>query len=767
MFNRTSRFVLLFILVILLNSNVYTQTSRWRVVWKRNPVTEKIVYYVVFRKVNSAPSLVDSVGWKPEPTESTPNNLLYYVDSNISLAEHYYYRVQAVDSFNNRSSLSLAVDAAIPRIVLVDSLSFPVDSTFSINLNQSQYVVDPDNSLSDLSWSVSGGNLIHISINSSNMATISTPSDSTIKETFTFTVADPDSFFDTKSVVVTLRTKPVQPNRPPKILSQPLLTASENTLYQYTVMASDADGDSLTFTLGTAPGFLSLQPINATQARLRGTPSSSDVGDHAVTINVSDRKGGDASQTFTLHVNQNPSITSSPVLIATEDQLYEYNITASDTDGDSLTFTLGTAPGFLSLQPINATQARLRGTPSSSDVGDHAVTINVSDGKGGHASQDFTLQVIGKNNNNPSISSSPVLIATEDQLYEYDITAIDQDGDSLTFTLGTAPGFLSLQPINATQARLKGTPSSSDVGDHAVTINVSDGKGGHASQNFTLHVNQNPSITSSPALVATEDQLYEYNITAIDQDGDSLTFTLATAPGFLSLQPINATQARLKGTPSSSDVGDHAVTINVSDGKGGSASQTFTIHVQGKIAFPGMIVTISITNYGSSIVKISWETRVATKDYIKYGTTGNYDQSTNPETQYSTLHEKVLRELLAETTYHYQIVSEDQNGNNNYSNDSTFVTGELTAVTVFPIPYIEGKSPENESISFTNIPVSSTISIYNLMGELVFHVENINYVYTWKVLNDTGKKVNTGLYIYYIKDKGGKKVTSGKLVIIR
>ena len=490
MFNNHYKFFIFLIFIILFGSNGYSQTSRWRVIWKRNPVSEKILYYVVFRKINTAPSISDSLGWKAEATGATQNNLLYYVDTNLTPGLHYYYRVQAVDSFKNRSSLSLALDAAIPKIVMIDSLSFPVDSIFSINLNQSPYVQDADNSLSDLSWSVTGGTLIQISINSSNIATITTPSDSTIKETFTFTVADPDSFFDTKSVVLTLRTKPVQPNRSPEITSQPILNASEGILYQYTVVASDADNDPLTFILGTAPGFLTLQTINATSARLQGTP-------------------------------------------------------------------------------------------------------------------------------------------------------------------------------------------------------------GHV------------------------------------------------------------------------DAGNHPVTINVSDGKGGNDSQSYTLSVQGITPPSSMIISQTITNYGSSIVKMRWETRVATKDYIKYGTTINYVQSTNRENDYAILHEQILRELQPKTTYHYQIISEEPNGTTSYSVDSTFMTGELEAVTAFPIPYMEGKSAENEGISFTNIPVSSTISIYNLMGEPVFHVENISYVYTWSILNDAGKKVNAGLYIYSVKDKAGKKSSSGKLIIIR
>ena len=46
------------------------------------------------------------------------------------------------------------------------------------------------------------------------------------------------------------------------------------------------------------------------------------------------------------------------------------------------------------------------------------------------------------------------------------------------------------------------------------------------------------------------------------------------------------------------------------------------------------------------------------------------------------------------------------------------------------------------------------------MGDLVFEVDKLNHVYTWLVENNSGKKVNAGLYIYYIKDENGNRCQS-------
>jgi len=58
--------------------------------------------------------------------------------------------------------------------------------------------------------------------------------------------------------------------------------------------------------------------------------------------------------------------------------------------------------------------------------------------------------------------------------------------------------------------------------------------------------------------------------------------------------------------------------------------------------------------------------------------------------------------------------------------------------------------------------------IFNMMGDLVFEVENLGEVkYRWDVKNNSGRNINAGLYIFQVRTINGSKIDSGKVVIIR
>ena len=285
---------------LLLNLDLRSQTSEWKVVWDKNPAVDSVDYYVIYRNSGSTPSLNDSIGWQAQPTNGNPDSVLY-LDQNILPGIEYFYRIQAVDYIRRRSNLSQVASASIPKILIKDNLTFPINSSIELNLNQAQYILDPDNSYSELTWSVSGGQQISININSANLATITTPPDSTGPEIFTFTVMDPDGFFESKEVTISLTTKS---NNPPVILSRPIKTAIIGELYEYEVVAEDPNGDQLTFTLTEAPPFLSLNVISNSVANLVGMPGMNDMGDHPVSIYVEDENFGSVTQKYTLTVRE-------------------------------------------------------------------------------------------------------------------------------------------------------------------------------------------------------------------------------------------------------------------------------------------------------------------------------------------------------------------------------------------------------------------------------------------------------------------------------
>ncbi len=369
-------------------------------------------------------------------------------------------------------------------------------------------------------------------------------------------------------------------NDAPTFDSTAVTSATEDTAYSYTITTSDVDGDSLTISATTLPSWLTLTDNGDGTATLTGTPTNSEVGDHSVVLTVNDGTTT-TTQSFTIavgNVNDAPTFNSTAVTSATEDTAYSYSITTSDVDGDSLTISATTLPSWLTLTDNGDGTATLTGTPTNSEVGDHSVVLTVSDGTT-TTTQSFTIAV-GNTNDAPTFDSTAVTSATEDTAYSYSITTSDVDGDGLTIAAATLPSWLTLTDNGDGTATLTGTPTNSEIGDHSVVLTVSDGTT-TTTQSFTIAVgntNDAPTFDSTAVTSATEDTVYNYNITTSDVDGDGLTIAAATLPSWLTLTDNGDGTATLSGTPTNSEVGNHGVVLTVSDGTT-TTTQSFTIAV--------------------------------------------------------------------------------------------------------------------------------------------------------------------------------------------
>jgi len=129
----------------------------------------------------------------------------------------------------------------------------------------------------------------------------------------------------------------------------------------------------------------------------------------------------------------------------------------------------------------------------------------------------------------------------------------------------------------------------------------------------------------------------------------------------------------------------------------------------------------------------------------------------------------VLANLEPNQTYHFRVVSENQNGRIVFSADSIFTTGEKSEeVNVFPIPYRANDPQHQDGIFFTNLKGGSRITIYNLLGEVVFKTDKLNeLMFRWDVKNNAAKDIHSGLYLYVILDHKKKRYATGKILIVR
>ncbi|MFA5706642.1 MAG: dockerin type I domain-containing protein [Candidatus Neomarinimicrobiota bacterium] len=204
--------------------------------------------------------------------------------------------------------------------------------------------------------------------------------------------------------------------------------------------------------------------------------------------------------------NTPPVITSDPVTEVTENEAYEYYVLATDPDEDDLSYALEVKPSWLSI-----TGNKVHGTaPEVNMDKSYAVTVKVSDKKD-FVTQSFQIIVRNLPNNPPVFTSTPLEQANERTYYEYVLTAEDEDGDILAYSLVTKPSWLYM-----TARKIYGrTPEVEN--DSAVTVKarVSDGKDSDY-QEYILNIINVPAPAISQTVSLTGDLGIEYSATLKD-----------------------------------------------------------------------------------------------------------------------------------------------------------------------------------------------------------------------------------------------------------
>ena len=308
-------------------------------------------------------------------------------------------------------------------------------------------------------------------------------------------------------------------NEAPIFSSTAVTSATQNTLYSYTINTNDVDGDGLTISATTKPIWLSFTDNGNGTATLSGTPDNSHVGDHNVVLSVSDGNLVD-TQSFTLtvsNVNDSPIITSngataSATINVAENQTAVTTVTATDADIlDTPTFSITggvdqglfsiTSVGVLSFNSVKDFETKI----DSNTDGVYEIEVTASDGNSGTDVQ-MILVTITDVNEAPGITSVNSQSADENQTTIATISANDPENNTLSyslsggadlskFTIDTNSGLLSFSTAPDFES-----PTDSDMDNvYQVEVKVDDGNGGTIQQLITVNVNnvnEAPTLTS-------------------------------------------------------------------------------------------------------------------------------------------------------------------------------------------------------------------------------------------------------------------------------
>jgi hypothetical protein len=373
---------------------------------------------------------------------------------------------------------------------------------------------------------------------------------------------------------------PVQENRPPTIGGTPGTTATVGKTYTFAPTADDPDDDALTFSITNRPSWAT---FTASTGALTGTPPVGASNVSGIVIRVSDGNFTTSLPSFNLQIvteappNRAPTISGTPPASATAGTFYSFRPTASDPDGDTLSFAIQNKPTWAN---FSTTTGRLSGTPAASNAGTSArITISVTDQVETASLASFTIQVTAPNAR-PTISGTPATQVAAGASYNFLPTASDPEGATLTFSIQNKPSWAT---FSTTTGRLFGTPTAAQAGAYnGIIIGVSDGTTLVNLPTFNITVgggttNQPPTISGSPTLSVTVGTAYAFTPTASDPEGATLSFSIQNKPAWAT---FNTATGRLSGTPALGDVLTYSnIIISVSDGTNSVSLPGFALAV--------------------------------------------------------------------------------------------------------------------------------------------------------------------------------------------
>ncbi len=370
------------------------------------------------------------------------------------------------------------------------------------------------------------------------------------------------------------------------------IEVAQDSTYNFTVTASDADGEyPLNFTDDSEDlvSVFDMGKINSTAALINFTPTNDDVNEHTggvhISIIVKDTSFESILQDVLVNitnVNDPPNITSyvptdlTPSVAENYSVGFSFNYTATDPDtayGDVLTIE------WLKDGVNQSSNTTWTYSPNYCDAGIYNITLNVTDSGELEDTQPWNLSV--NNTNRVPVLNNTIgnVSVTEDinntnaidlDEYFYDNDTIECTGanqDSLTFNV---TGNSSVKVvIDTSDNKVSFNPTPNWFGNETIYFTVYDSYNTTDSNNITINVTN---VNDAPVLDAIANQSFaenvsfELTVTASDPDNDivpgldTLTFYDNT-----SLFNINPSSGVISFTPTNADVGIHIVNITVSD----------------------------------------------------------------------------------------------------------------------------------------------------------------------------------------------------------
>ena len=365
------------------------------------------------------------------------------------------------------------------------------------------------------------------------------------------------------------------------------------------LMAGDAEQNPLTYSVSGYAGATIVPTATYGRPTLAIASTAADVGDHEVTVTVTDDGNGgataplSASTTFLLRIR---ATDTAPVLSPVGDQTasegtpFTLQLAAIDFEGDGVNYS---ASGLPQGATLDVRSGLLTWTPAFGQAGAYPLTLTATDGE---LSTSETINLVVANVTRAPIFV-PVLAQTARDGVELRLTiqAADLDNEPIALSAISLPDGATFDPSTGL---FDWFPSYSQSGPFTVTIGAANPHNQTATESFVINVQK----VDLPPVLNASDQNFII--------GQSSSFTLgATTPEAGATLTYSA-----KNLPEGAtlDVNTGVVTWDPGPGQAGSYEPTFfvtdgtlttrdTIVMRAALTLPPPDVRIAVTPSFASV----------------------------------------------------------------------------------------------------------------------------------------------------------------------
>ena len=238
---------------------------------------------------------------------------------------------------------------------------------------------------------------------------------------------------DQKSFSITIRV-----NTPPSIEYIPTLFVAAGSMFDQSLYSFDAEGDSVVFSKVFGPNFMTVTTPSSGPGFAYGNihlaPGPSQVGSYNAAVAVSD--GALSAQSFfgiiVNPVNVAPVMSQPADMTVTLGDLAEQMVTATDANGDGISFSKLSGPAYVTVFGYGYGQATgtIQAAPGAFDAGVATVTIQASDYQLSDT-KSFTITAVAGNFPPPCGADAFTALTTSFGYSTIEVETADLNGDGM------------------------------------------------------------------------------------------------------------------------------------------------------------------------------------------------------------------------------------------------------------------------------------------------------------------------------------------------